>query len=284
MGGKVSRTAVASVSAMCGSMFRPKQLTTAISFSKALPDHKIQKTIPQGSVPLVIVSPGSFSPPTLQHLRLFEEAKDALERQSQLYTVVGGFLSPVHAAYGKSSLAPPEHRLAMVEAAVSDSEWLVADGWETRQSDFTPTALVMQRFASELKKIPISVGTDAPQTGLIKTVMLCGGDLLQSFAAVAQDGSPIWTSDHLEIILGENKVVCVSRDEADLEHFVRTHPVLQRYRGNVTLVKPRVTTGISSTVVRQHLAAGESIRYLVPEAVRSYIYEHRLQELPQWRP
>ncbi|CAE8708163.1 unnamed protein product, partial [Polarella glacialis] len=200
------------------------------------------------------------------------------------YEVVGGYLSPVHASYGKSSLAPAEHRLGMLHAAVEDSDWLMADGWECScQEQWTRTALVLARFAEELSKVEVSVGDAPPETGLIRTVMLCGGDVLEGFAKVKPDGEALWSDEDLEVILGQNGVVCIERDGADLDAFVESHPVLRQRAEHITMVRPRVHTGISSTVVRQHLAAGESIRYLVPEGVRSYINEHRLHELPNWR-
>jgi nicotinic acid mononucleotide adenylyltransferase len=68
----------------------------------------------------VIVACGSFSPPTLLHLRIFEDAKTALNASGK-YTVIGGYLSPVHIDYGKKSLVENFHRVNLVKAAVADS-------------------------------------------------------------------------------------------------------------------------------------------------------------------
>jgi len=252
-----------------------------------LPQEKLARKLPAGVTPLAIVAPGSFSPPTLLHLRIFEEARDRLERTTgpggARYVVVGGYLSPVHAAYGKESLAPAVDRLAMARLAVADSDWLMADGWECMcQDGWTRTALVLERFATELRRVEVAVGDAPARPGLVRTAMLCGGDVLESFAAVRPDGELLWSDADLEVILGRNGVVCIERDGADLANFIENHPVLRKRSANITLVRPRVHTGISSSVVRRHLAAKESIRYLVPEAVRAYIYEKRLHELPNW--
>ena len=79
----------------------------------ALPIDKLARgPLPEGREPVVVVSCGSFSPPTLMHLRICEDAKDQLEATGK-YVVVGGYLSPTHAAYGKASLVDMHHRLNM---------------------------------------------------------------------------------------------------------------------------------------------------------------------------
>jgi nicotinamide mononucleotide adenylyltransferase len=39
--------------------------------------------------------------------------------------VVGGYLSPASDQYNKASLIPAVHRVALCEAAVADSDWLM---------------------------------------------------------------------------------------------------------------------------------------------------------------
>lgn len=116
--------------------------------SCTVPTGKLLTTVPAGTTPVVIVACGSFSPPTLLHLRILEDAKDALKDQGLTpvrmkapavltTSQIGGFLSPVHGKYGKASLAPMDHRLLcpllsvlisyrveMARLAVSTSDWL----------------------------------------------------------------------------------------------------------------------------------------------------------------
>jgi len=44
--------------------------------------------------------------------------------------VLGGYASPVNAAYKKPGLVAPEHRLAMTALAFEDSTWITTDSWE----------------------------------------------------------------------------------------------------------------------------------------------------------
>ena len=43
-----------------------------------LPIHKLKLNIGAGKIPLVLVSCGSFNPPTLLHTRIMEEARDTV--------------------------------------------------------------------------------------------------------------------------------------------------------------------------------------------------------------
>lgn len=42
------------------------------------------------------------------------------------------------------------------------------DPWECDQDEWTRTAIVLQRFADELAKVPVQVGAEGPATGIIK--------------------------------------------------------------------------------------------------------------------
>lgn len=45
--------------------------------------HKLQRQIGVGKIPLVLVSCGSFSPPTLLHTRIMEEARDTINAKGK---------------------------------------------------------------------------------------------------------------------------------------------------------------------------------------------------------
>jgi nicotinamide mononucleotide adenylyltransferase len=62
-----------------------------------------QQQIQSNKIPLVLVAPGSFSPPTFLHLRMLCMASDFV-RMNTNFEVVGGYLSPVSDSYKKIGL------------------------------------------------------------------------------------------------------------------------------------------------------------------------------------
>ncbi|RMX61457.1 hypothetical protein pdam_00003534, partial [Pocillopora damicornis] len=115
---------------------------------------------------VVLLSCGSFNPITFLHLRMFEIARDALLKTG-IYTVVQGIFSP--------DLIESEHRIQMCRLGVQTSDWISVDDWESKQAGWTQTAKVLKHFAEDVvTKFP---GSSPPTVKL-----LCGADLLESFA------------------------------------------------------------------------------------------------------
>lgn len=64
------------------------------------------------------------------------------------FQVVGGILSPVSDVYGKQGLAPARHRVTMARLALSSSDWVRVDDWESKQADWTETVVTMRYSAA----------------------------------------------------------------------------------------------------------------------------------------
>lgn len=94
-------------------------------------------TTTMNSQKVVLISGGSFSPITFAHLRMFEMARDHLT--SLKFTVLQGILSPVSDFYKKAGLIEAKHRVEMCTLAVSDSDWIICDNWESKQQRYTTT-------------------------------------------------------------------------------------------------------------------------------------------------
>lgn len=220
---------------------------------------------------IVIIECGSFSPPTSFHLRLAEEARDALIEKG--YHVAGGFLSPCHQKYGKESLVPMHHRVNLVGRSLEDSSWLQVDSWECAQPEWTRTALVLRdRFLSEIDRLRPGA----------KVMMVCGGDLLESFKAFDKNGKPVWSAEDQEAILGKCGVVCMKREGTDLEKVIKSSPLLTKYKDNIIVFTPSVQNNVSSTLVRQLLQQGKSVKYLVSDGAAEYIVGSDLPRYKAW--
>jgi len=255
----------------------------ALGASPPLSTAKIATAVRAGRSPVVLVSCGSFSPPTLLHLRIFEDARDAIGAEGGAYEAVGGFMSPVHAAYGKASLAPMHDRLNMARRSLADSSWVGADEWECCQEGWTRTAEVLERFRQELAAVAVRVGDAEPVAGLVRVMLLCGGDLLETFAAKRPDGRPVWAEADQQTILSRNGVVCLERAGTDLGAVVAKHGILSSNQDNIVVVRMAAENTISSTLVRKTLAAGRSAKYLCADACLDYIAANKLEELEHWQ-
>ncbi|CAK8673648.1 unnamed protein product [Clavelina lepadiformis] len=100
--------------------------------------------------PLVLVCCGSFNPITVGHLKMFEIARNFLERTGN-HIVISGIVSPVHDSYGKNGLISSMHRLKMCRAAVQKHAWLSVDDWESSQPTWIKTVKVLQHVANKIK-------------------------------------------------------------------------------------------------------------------------------------
>ncbi|KAF6255532.1 hypothetical protein COO60DRAFT_1296557 [Scenedesmus sp. NREL 46B-D3] len=212
--------------------------------------------------PTVLVSCGSFNPPTIMHLRMFDLATAALAERG--YDVWGCYMSPVADAYGKKGLAPVQHRLQMCQLAAADTSNVMVDSWEARQQTYTRTVQVLWGSKHLLHTHQLPPPTQP------RVMLLCGADLL---ATIAQPG--VWVDP--DVILRDHGIVCVCRQGTDLNQLLdQPSSLLHKYRDNIVLVEEPVPNHVSSTKMRQLLAEGQPVRYLVPDAVIAYVKQHRL--------
>jgi nicotinate (nicotinamide) nucleotide adenylyltransferase len=219
--------------------------------------------VPEGKQGVVLVACGSFNPPTVLHMRMFEMAKDWFKDHPQ-YAVIGGYMSPVADAYGKKGLLSGDHRRAMCHRAVLEHAEVMVDEWESLKSEYTTTVNVLKHFSAELNKNNTSA---LP----IKIALLCGGDMLASFNMPG-----VWADKDIEDIVNDFIVVCVQREGTQLNDVIFANQVLYSHRHNIILVPQWNVTDLSSTKVRQAIRNGLSIKYLCPVGVIEYLAQHKL--------
>ncbi|KAI0209397.1 Nicotinamide/nicotinic acid mononucleotide adenylyltransferase 1 [Lamellibrachia satsuma] len=202
---------------------------------------------------VVLLACGSFNPVTNMHLRMFELARDALNRTGR-YRVVAGVASPVNDSYAKKDLLCASHRCAMLKTALQSSDWIRLDTWETEQDSWTETVKVLQHqkdifetlvnsndlidMPQKKRKFNPDLSMDecdynirnlndnsATTAGPLQVKLLCGADLLESF------GIPgVWKDEDIEEIVSKFGLVIITREGSNPEKFIYESDVLTRFQ------------------------------------------------------
>ena len=182
---------------------------------------------------------GSFDPVHHGHLLLAQDALEQLELDLLVFIPAGINPHKLHAAPKADGM----QRLRMLEAAVAGEERLSVDALELYRegpSYTVDTAEVMQARWPEARL----------------------------FLLLGEDNLPkLHTWHKIERLNQLVEFVCFGRSTE--EDGASTPPGRHHLSRRIDL---------SSTEIRQRIAAGLSIRYLVPESVRAFIYAHAIYQ------
>ena len=190
---------------------------------------------------------GTFDPVHLGHLIIAEEAMGALELDRVLFVPAG---DPWLKA--DREITPRQHRLAMVLAAVADNPKFKVSPSELERFGPSYTVETLEEFQEDYGQ----------QTELY---FILGADALQDFGR--------WNQPERVLELATLAVVGrPAQGSLDLAALEATLPGI----GDRVAMVDDVAIGVSATDIRQRVAEGRSIKYLVPPAVEAYIQEHGL--------
>lgn len=187
---------------------------------------------PAGTSATVLLSVGSFSPPTFAHLRLLVAARDSL-RASRF--VAGALLSPAADAYGKPGLAEARHRLSMCRLALADLPWAAVSAWEASHTSFVPTYILARHVRATLARWRPDVR--------FELVLVCGQDLRESMCDVKK-----WPPENVHRLRHEVALAVARRGESCKADGARGEEEEGREWGDLD-VEPWVGD-LSSTLVR----------------------------------
>lgn len=180
---------------------------------------------------------GSFNPPHVAHLAVAEAVADAAGLDRVLWIPAA---TPPHKR-GDPSLASAADRLAMVCLATAGNPRFEVSDVEIARAGVSYTADTLDVLAAA-----------DPEADL---ALILGGDSLA--------GLPTWRDP--ERILARARVLAYARPGAP-----REAPASPGLAERLAWVEAPALA-LSSTDLRARLAAGRSVRYLVPDAVRAYI-------------
>jgi nicotinate-nucleotide adenylyltransferase len=193
---------------------------------------------------------GTFDPIHIGHLAIAEEARDSLGLERILFIPAG---RPPHKPSG--SVSPSRDRVAMVRLAIADNRAFELSLIEVERPGPSYTHDTVRQLWDRER----AAGRQPDLTLILSAETL--GDL------------PGWHEP--ERLLAICRIAVVPRDgypAPDPAWLARQFPG-QEQRVDY-LEGPRL--GLSSTALRDRVAAGRSIRYLVPAEVEAYIVAARL--------
>ena len=208
---------------------------------------------------------GTFDPIHLGHLRLAEEAREALGLGTVLFIPAG---DPPHRATPRS---PAAERLALVRLATTGNPAFAVDDGEVRAGGKSYTVLTLERLRAAhgaQRPLVLILGADA-FAGLTgwhrwRDILDLAHLALANRPGHAPHGRhwPATLSAELDAVCADR----ISHDPADL----RRTPAGRIVPFDMTPL------AISASLVRDLLHHGHSARYLLPDPVLDYIGLHHL--------
>lgn len=201
---------------------------------------------------------GTFDPIHVGHLAIAEAARDALGLTSVVF-VPSRF--PVHKP-GRI-VSPAEDRLAMVALAIADNPAFALSRAEVDRDGPSWAAETLEGFVA-----------DATARGLAP-------DLWFILSAEAYAGLPSWHRP--DRVIGLARMAVLPRPGTPSVDLAAMDRLVPGVRVRTDLIDGPLLA-ISASAIRDRVATGRSIRYLVPDAVIAYIGDHGLYVAPDPTP
>ena len=192
---------------------------------------------------------GTFDPIHLAHLHIAEEARQAFALDEVRFIPAA---QPPHKQGRKIALAG--QRIKMVELAIADNPFFTLDLLEMERQGPSYTWLTIQEMQKRL-------GMEA------ELYFITGSDSINDL--------PTWS--HPKELVEACQFIGATRPEVPFDEDILLDFFGLDLRSRIHELRvPHME--ISSTLIRQRIAQGKSIRYLVPEKVADYIEKEGLYQ------
>lgn len=216
-------------------------------------------SVAEARVERVAMLGGTFDPVHLGHLRSAVELREALGLER--VHMMPAHVPPHREAPGVAAA----ERLAMLEAGIGDTPGLIADGRELERdgpSYSADTLTLLRRELGERARLVMAVGHDA----FLKLAGWHDPERLFALAHIVVIDRP----DHQAALPAALEALIEGREAVDGES------LFSQPAGGVLRLRLPSRMAISATDLRHRLAAGRSVRYLLPAAVENYIESRNL--------
>ena len=235
----------------------------------------------------LLFSSGSFNPPHIGHLSMFELARDYLI--SHGYYVLGGIMSPVGDDYKKKkpTLTCSRHRIRMVDLSVTDYPFVKCSNWEANQKKWVPAKEALEEHLAALHKIvqdpdlqfknhpyfPEIVKSltmeQVTNSTKFKMFLVCGGDLLERISIENEN-------EYIESMMKQFGLIVTDRLGSMPQMCIKNHRILNAYKNNIHVLPETIPAQISSTKIREAVRHNLSVKFFVPDPVIQYISNNNL--------
>lgn len=208
---------------------------------------------------------GTFDPIHYGHLRLIEEAREALAL-AQVMLIPSG--QPPHRTAPQTAAVD---RLAMVRLATAGNASIVVDAAEVESATPSFTVLTLERLRANLGSalpLVLLLGADA-FAGLPTWYRWRELFKLAHIAVASRPGHPPHAGRFPDPLSQPLAAECSTRFCDHADH-------LQTAASGRVLPFDMTALAISASLIRARLAAGRSARYLLPDSVVDYIRCHSL--------
>lgn len=195
----------------------------------------------------IVIFGGCFNPPLYSHLSLAEQLTT---QYNQIKKVI---FMPVNSKYKKVDLISNEHRYNMLKLACKQNEKFEVSRLEM---DATRTLYTIEslRKMQEIYEEEIA--------------FMMGSDNLKELSTWKQ-------ADELT---KNFKIYVLKRANDEIEKIIAENEWLKKNQKAFILVEKSVVSNLSSTLVRQKIKEGTSIRYLTAQEVIEYIKKNKLYQ------
>ena len=195
---------------------------------------------------IIAIFGGAFNPPINSHVFLAEQIIEKLNNVEKLIFV------PVSTKYKKQELIEDKHRLNMLKIICSKEEKMEVSDIEIKSEKQLYTIQTLNYFKDVYKNNQI--------------YFVMGTDNLKELET--------WKEP--EVILKNYKIIVLEREEYNLEEIIDSNKLLKKNKNSIIKIKEIEKIFLSSTMIREKIKKGESIKEYIDNDVLEYIRKNGL--------